>query len=82
MAQPPFKRGSVISLFGANFGSASDTVRASIGEAQAEILYRGPNQVNLRVPLDAPLLADVSVEVNGCRGNSFAVVTTAAPPSK
>ena len=81
LAQPPLPRGSVITLFGANFGSPSDTVRVRIGQQQAEILYHGPNQVNLRIPLDAPTTADVSVEVNGCRGNSFAVSTRQAEPS-
>jgi hypothetical protein len=79
-AQPPLARGSVITIFGAGFGSRSDTVRVWIGERQAEILYRGPNQVNLRLPLDAPPVADVNVEVNGCRGNSFAVSTKQASP--
>lgn len=82
LSQPPLARGGVISLFGTGFGSAPDTVRVWIGGRQGEILYRGPNQVNLRMPVDAPQLADISVQVNGCRGNSFAVVTTAAPPSK
>lgn len=73
--QPPFARASVISIFGANFGSAADTVRVRIGGQEAEILYRGANQLNVRLPMDAPRAAEVSVEVNGCRGNSFAVAT-------
>jgi hypothetical protein len=75
MAQPPLARGSVITIFGTNFGSSADTARVLIGSRPAEILYRGPNQVNLRIPSDAPPLADISVEVNGCRGNSFAIAT-------
>jgi hypothetical protein len=83
LAQPPLARGSLITIFGANFGAQSDSVRVQVGERRAEILYRGPNQVNLRLPVDAPTPVDVSVEVNGCHGNSFAVATTtAAPPSK
>ena len=74
-APPPLARGSVISLFGTNLGSPSDAVRVWVGQRQAEILYRGPNQVNWRLPADAPAVADVSVEVNGCHGNSFSVVT-------
>jgi hypothetical protein len=74
-AQPPLARGSAISIFGNGFGSPSDDVRVLIGQRQGEILYHGPNQVNLRMPLDAPAVADVSVEVNGCKGNSFAVAT-------
>jgi hypothetical protein len=74
-ARPPLARGSVITLFGTGFGSPSDTVRVRIGQRQGEILYHGPNQVNLRMPPDAPAVADVSVEVNGCRGNSFSVAT-------
>jgi hypothetical protein len=75
LAQPPLARGSVITIFGAGFGSPSDVVRVWIGRRQGEILYHGPNQVNLRIPMDAPPAMDVSVEVNGCRGNSFAVAT-------
>jgi len=79
-AAPPLARGSAISVFGTGFGSASDAVSVWIGQRPAEILYRGPNQVNLRLPMDAPPVADMSVEVNGCRGNSFAVATKAAAP--
>jgi hypothetical protein len=74
-APPPLTRGSVVSLFGTNLGSPSDTVRVWVGQKQAEILYRGPNQVNLRLPADAPAAADINVEVNGCHGNTFSVVT-------
>jgi hypothetical protein len=74
-AQPPLTRGSVITVFGSNFGSPSDPMRVRIGEHPAEILYRGATQLNVRMPLDAPPVADVSVEVNGCRGNSFSVAT-------
>ncbi len=74
-AQPPLARGSVISIFGTGFGSPLDAVSVWIGQRQAEILYRGPNQVNLRLPSDAPPIVEMSVEVNGCRGNSFAVAT-------
>lgn len=75
LAQPPLARGSVITIFGTGFGSPSDRVRVWIGQRQGELLYRGPNQVNLRMPPDAPPAAEVSVEVNGCRGNSFSVAT-------
>jgi uncharacterized protein (TIGR03437 family) len=74
-AQPPLARGSVISLFGSGFGSPSDAVRVRIGQRLGEILYRGPSLVNVRMPPDAPPVVDVSVEVNGCRGNSFSVST-------
>jgi hypothetical protein len=74
-AQPPVARGSVVSVFGTGFGSASDAVSVWIGSQKGEILYRSPLQVNLRWAQDAPPLAEVSVEVNGCRGNTFAVAT-------
>jgi hypothetical protein len=82
LVQPPLARGSVITIFGSGFGSASDTVRVWIGQRQAEILYHGANQVNLKVPTDAAPVENLSVEVNGCRGNSFAVATAAATRSK
>jgi len=74
-AQPPLTRGSIITVFGAGFGSASDSVRVQIGQQPGEVLYHAPNQLNVRLPGDSPSVVDVSVEVNGCRGNSFAVAT-------
>ncbi len=83
MKPPPFARGSVISVFGNGFGSLKDSVRVWVGERDAEIMYHGPNQLNLRLPADAAATENVSVEVNGCRGNSFAVaITGVAQPSK
>jgi uncharacterized protein (TIGR03437 family) len=83
MKPPPFARGGVISIFGNGFGSLKDSVRVKVGAREAEILYHSPNQINLRLPADAAAAADVSVEVNGCRGNSFAVaITGGAQPSK
>lgn len=73
MAPPPLRRGSVATIFGSGFGVAGDNVRVWIGQRPAEILYRGPNQVNLRIPAEAAAVEDITVEVNGCRGNSFAV---------
>ena len=73
--QPPLKRGSVISIYGLNFGSASDSVRVWIGERPVDPVSHSPTVVNFRVPEDAPESAAVSVEVNGCRGNEFAVET-------
>lgn len=75
MAPPPLARGSAISIFGSGFGSTPDRVRVWIGQRQVDVLYHGPNQVNARMPQDAAPVEDVSVEVNGCRGNSFAVRT-------
>ena len=75
LAQPPLARGSVISLFGDGFGAAQNTVHVWIGSRQAAILYHGLNQLNVTLPADAPPVVDVSVEVNGCRGNAFSIVT-------
>jgi len=73
-AQPPLRRGRIISIYGSNFGSGADSVRVWVGRP-ARILYRGPTQLNVEVPADAPPLAEVTVEVNGCRGNAHVVPT-------
>jgi IPT/TIG domain len=73
--QPPLESGRLVSIYGLNFGTPSDTVRVFIGDRAVPYESRGPNQVNLRWPGDAPRLAPVSLEVNGCRGNAFAVLT-------
>ena len=46
-----------------------------MGGERAEILYHGPNQINLRMPLDAPPSADIYISVDGCFGNGFEVKT-------
>lgn len=77
-APPPLVRGSAISIYGTGFGSAQDEVRAWVGGRPAEILYHGPHLVNLRLPPDAPPLAEITIEVNGCRGNAFLAPTLPA----
>jgi hypothetical protein len=72
---PPLVRGQTVSLFGRNFGSSSDRVRVMLDERETEILYRSATQINFRLPDDAPADLDISVEVNGCGGNAFAVPT-------
>lgn len=71
----PFGRGRVIAVYGSNLGAARDTVRVRVGDQAAEVIYHGPNMVSFRMPVDAPAEAPVSVEVNGCQGNEFAVAT-------
>jgi len=72
-AQPPLARGSLVSIFGTGFGSERDAVKAWIGGREAEILYRSPTLLHVRLPADAPPRAEASIEVNGCRGNAFLV---------
>jgi hypothetical protein len=72
----PFKRGRVVAAYGLGMGAAGDAVRVWVGERSAEVVYHGPNLVSFRMPTDAPAKAAVSVEVNGCRGNEFAVDVT------
>src|SRR5579859_1045752 len=66
----PADNARLISIYGANFGSEQDRVVVWIGGREGNILYHGPNQLNVRVPAQTPPSADVTVEVNGCRGNS------------
>jgi hypothetical protein len=73
--QPPLEPGRLVSIYGLNFGAPSDTVRVFVGDRPVPYESRGSNQVNLRWPGDAPRSAAVSLEVNGCRGNAFAVGT-------
>jgi hypothetical protein len=70
---PPFKRGKVIAAYGLSLGAAGDTVRVWVGNRPAEVVYHSPNMTSFKMPVDAPDRAAVSVEVNGCRGNEFAV---------
>jgi hypothetical protein len=60
-----------IAVYGTNFGNRDDVVKVWIGGKESAVLYRGKNQVNVEVPADAPAGAELRVEVNGCRGNSF-----------
>jgi len=61
----------LITIYGSNFGTAQDRVVVWIGGREGDILYRGPNQLNVQIPPQTPPGAAVTVEVNGCRGNSF-----------
>ncbi len=69
----PFRRGNVIAAYGLNLGETGDTVRVWVGDYPAEVVYHSPNMTSFKMPADAPDHAAVSVEVNGCRGNEFAV---------
>ena len=70
---PPFKPGAAIAIYGQNFGTPADRVQVRVGDRLAEVIYHGPNLVSFRMPADSPAKAPVSVDVNGCRGNEFAV---------
>jgi hypothetical protein len=70
---PPFERGKVIAAYGLNLGAAGDAVRVWAGDRPAEVVYHSPTMATFKMPADAPARAAVSVEVNGCRGNAFAV---------
>jgi IPT/TIG domain-containing protein len=74
-SQPPFARGRPVTIYGFNFGSNNDRVHVWIGGREAAILYRNANGLNVRPAEDVPPSADVTVEVNGCRGNSFLIHT-------
>ena len=58
-----------ISIYGMNFGSKEDRVRVWVGDREAPILNHASNLLVVQVPEHAN--ASVTVEVNGCRGNSF-----------
>jgi hypothetical protein len=70
---PPFKRGNVVGIYGQNFGGTGDAVRVKADDRFAEVVYHGPNLVSFRMPADAAAEVALSVEVNGCQGNEFAV---------
>jgi IPT/TIG domain len=71
--QPPFARGSVVAIYGLNFGSARDAVKVWMGDRAIDPVYHGANQVQFQLPADAVGSVPLRVEVNGCRGNAFAV---------
>ncbi len=69
----PFQRGKVIAAYGLSLGASGDMVRVWTGNRPAEVVYHSPNMTSFKMPADAPDRAAVSVEVNGCPGNEFAV---------
>lgn len=73
----PFERGRLLSVYGLDFGSRKDSVRVWLGNREAEVTGRGTNLIAFRLPPDATPATEVSVEVNGCRGNEFAIETRA-----
>jgi hypothetical protein len=73
---PPFQRGKIIAAYGLNLGGAGDAVQVWLGDHSVELVYHSSNMVSFKMPADAPDRAPVSVEVNGCRGNEFAVDVT------
>jgi hypothetical protein len=60
-----------ISIYGRNFGKPDDVVKVWIGGKEGTVLYRGKDQVNVEVPAETQGGAELKLEVNGCRGNSF-----------
>jgi hypothetical protein len=60
-----------ISIYGMNFGKPDDVVKVWIGGKEGTLLYRGKDQVNVEVPAETQAGAELKLEVNGCRGNSF-----------
>ena len=60
-----------ISIYGMNFGKPDDVVKVWIGGKEGTVLYRGKDQVNVEVPAETQGGAELKLEVNGCRGNSF-----------
>jgi len=72
-APPPFQRGRTLTVYGLNFGTPADNVQVFAGNRAAAIEYRGPNQINFKLPPDAPARVAITVEVNGCRGNAFTI---------
>jgi uncharacterized protein (TIGR03437 family) len=74
-AQPPFQRGRTLAVYGLNFGASTDNVQLLAGDRVAAIEYRGPNQINFKLPPDVPARVPISVVLNGCRGNAFTVAT-------
>ena len=71
--KPVFRKTTVVSVYGLDFGSKDQPVTVWIGDKSAKILYRSANLLNAEVPAGVTDDARVSVEVNGCRGNSFAL---------
>ncbi len=65
----------MLSVYGLNFGVKTDSVHVRLGEREAGIVYRSPNMINFRLPPETTPDSALSIEVNGCRGNEFAVAT-------
>jgi hypothetical protein len=74
----PLVRGAIGSVFGVNFG-ASRSAKVIVDGREARVVYHGSNLFNFVVPEGAAPESTVTVDVNGCRGNSFVVPTRASP---
>ncbi len=70
---PPLARNRPVSIYGLNLGGTADRVQVWVEQTPAELLSRSPNHLVVRLPDAAGASAEVTVEVNGCRGNSFLV---------
>jgi hypothetical protein len=71
--RPDTGQAQLVSIVGHNFGAPADRLRVWMGGREAQVVSRSRERVEARVPDGARGLADVSVEVNGCRGNAFQV---------
>jgi len=72
---PPFTRGRTLTVWGVNLGPSAGAATVWLDERRAEITERTPYTVSFKLPIDASPKTTVSVEVNGCRGNAYAVET-------
>jgi hypothetical protein len=72
---PPFPHCSLVAMYGLNLGAKTDTPHVWLDNREAETVYHSPNMIVFKAPPDAAPLTEVSVEVNGCRGNAFAFET-------
>jgi len=63
--------GSTVAVWGLNLGGTADKVRVLVGGREAEIVHRDKYVLDIKPPAGLPPHAEISVEVNGCRGNAF-----------
>jgi hypothetical protein len=66
---PPFQPGTSLSIFGHNFSTAN--TRVLFGETPGEVLWVGPQQVNVRLP-ESAAPGDIDVVVESAGRRSFA----------
>ncbi len=65
--------GGAVTAYGLNFGNSKDAVFVWVDGHKVATTFHSANQIQFRMPLDAAGDTVLSADVNGCRGNEYAV---------
>ena len=79
---PPLAPGSLATIYGGNLGSSSSPPTVTIGGQQAYVLYVNTGQLNVQVPVNAPLgQVNVTVTVGSLTSAPFAITLAQYAPA-